>query len=277
MFPCLTVAMVFFGSYWAFRFLQTSDHWTFSQAYSESFRCSLADLRLPSWAWGFCRSCKISIDYIIEWCSLWLWSQMPSDYYQSFSVRSGLILTSWGKLLHGAPAQGWFNSHFIFLLSLKFGTSHCHLLTKCLIVLVDHHSSKIIQASKMLSLTSPGLTVFIPWLCHMGLCLYFRWKKLVLFKFFSVVIITILFIHVFVSRYNLHFTCFFCSCKHLQNTGNVESCESWWTTVSTFHSNLLELKHAVLSHDSHVSHNQAQKFNLKSAANPKVSDSPLSR
>ncbi len=69
--------------------LVSSDHNTFTQFSSESFRCSLANFRqavhVLSWAGGPCGRCRISVLHGVvcyQLFSWWLWSQLPWNHWQ---------------------------------------------------------------------------------------------------------------------------------------------------------------------------------------------------
>ncbi len=96
--PCLTVGMVFLGRWSPFLFLQTrrvelmpkrsilvsSDHITFSQAVSESFRCSLANFRQACTCAFLSRgTLRVLQDFnplrhsVLSYFACYLWSPLP--------------------------------------------------------------------------------------------------------------------------------------------------------------------------------------------------------
>ena len=108
--PCFTVGMVFLGLYSAFRFLQTrrvelmpnssilvsSDHITFSQASSGSFRCSLANFRRACTCAFFSRgTLRAQQDFNPSWCSVLLmvlFVNVVPTAFRSFTSSSCVVL-----------------------------------------------------------------------------------------------------------------------------------------------------------------------------------------
>ncbi len=152
--PCLTVRMVFLGSWAAFLLLQirqvklmpkiwilvSSDHNTFTQFFSESlanFRwvctcdfLSRGTLRAlqnfsPSW-----RS-VLTIVFLVTMLPAALRSLTRSSHVLLgwFFTILMIIETPRGEILHGAPVRGTFTV-FVFLPFVNNRTSCCHLLIK---------------------------------------------------------------------------------------------------------------------------------------------------
>src|SRR4029434_720525 len=130
--PCLTVVMVFLGSYSAFFPLQTrqvelmpkslilvsSDHITFSQSSLKSFKCPLANFRQPCTCAFLCRGTLRGLQY----CKPLQRSVLPMVFLvtvvpaalRSFTSSPCVVLglfctfrlitnTARGDILHGAP------------------------------------------------------------------------------------------------------------------------------------------------------------------------------
>ncbi len=129
--PCLTVGMVLLGSYAAFLLLQTrqvelmikdsilvsSDHNTFTQFSSESFRCSLASFRRACTCAFLSRgTLRVLQDFSPSRRSVFLVTMVPAALRSL--TRSTCVVLGWfltvlmifetprGEILHGAPVWG---------------------------------------------------------------------------------------------------------------------------------------------------------------------------
>ncbi len=133
--PCFTVGMVFFGCNSAFFLLQTwqveflpksyilvsSDHMTFSQSSSGSYKCSLANFRGAWTCTGLSRGTRLALQDLSPWrrsvllmvAFVTLVSALCRSFTRSPCVVLGflltvlvIILTPRGEILRGAPDRG---------------------------------------------------------------------------------------------------------------------------------------------------------------------------
>ncbi len=140
--------------------LVSSDHKSFPQFSSESFRCSLANFRQACTcaflSRGTCGHCRISVLHgvLLSVLLIVFLVTMVSAILRSLTRSSSVVLgwfltvlmiieTQQGEILHEAPDRGRFDTYFVFLPFANNRNNCCHLLTKLLGDGLVAHSSLV--------------------------------------------------------------------------------------------------------------------------------------